>query len=118
MPFAHFYSNVCLNAILINLGEFIKNNNSKNMNKNILKIKGKKEKLASIIKDFGSLIVAFSGGVDSSFLLAMANNLLKNNVVAISAMSPIHPSREIEYSKKFTWEMVSGRIVEIYNFFR
>ena len=61
----------------------------------------KRERLASIINDFDSLIVAFSGGVDSAFLLAIAHKLLKKNVVAISAMSPIHPSLETEYSRRF-----------------
>lgn len=70
-------------------------------NKKLLGIKEKRERLASIINGFDSLIVAFSGGVDSAFLLAIAHKLLKKNVVAISATSPIHPSREIEYSKKF-----------------
>ncbi len=74
----------------------------KNMkNKKLSDLKEKKERLASIINGFDSLIVAFSGGVDSAFLLTFAHKLLKKNVVAISATSPIHPSRETEYSKKF-----------------
>ena len=71
------------------------------MNKKLISLKEKKERLISIINGFDSLIVAFSGGVDSSFLLAFTHKLLKKNVVAISATSPIHPSRETEYSKKF-----------------
>jgi len=74
----------------------------KNMkNKKLSGLKEKRKRLVSIIKGFDSLIVAFSGGVDSAFLLAIAHKLLKKNVVAISATSPIHPSRETEYSKKF-----------------
>jgi len=65
------------------------------------RFKRKKKRLISIINSFDSLIVAFSGGVDSAFLLAFTHKLLKKNVVAISATSPIHPSRETEYSKKF-----------------
>ncbi len=71
------------------------------MTKKLLGLKEKRERLVSIINGFDSLIVAFSGGVDSAFLLAFAHKLLEKNVVAISATSPIHPSREIEYSKKF-----------------
>lgn len=74
----------------------------KNMkNKKLSGLKEKREQLVSIINGFDSLIVAFSGGVDSAFLLATAHKFLKKNVVAISATSPIHPSRETEYSKKF-----------------
>ena len=71
-------------------------------NMKLLSLIEKREQLASIITGFDSLIVAFSGGVDSTFLLAIAHKLLKKNVVAISATSPIHPSREIEYAKKIT----------------
>lgn len=54
----------------------------------------KKDKLVSILKKLDSLVVAFSGGVDSTFLLAMAYNVLKENSIAITAESPIHPERE------------------------
>lgn len=54
----------------------------------------KKEALISILKQSGSLAVALSGGVDSSYLLAMARYVLKNNVIAITADSPVQPSRE------------------------
>ena len=75
------------------------------MSKKLLGIKEKRERLVSIINGFDSLIVAFSGGVDSAFLLAIAHKLLKKNVVAISATSPIHPTREIKYAKKFTQDL-------------
>jgi len=74
-------------------------------NKKLLGLKEKRERLISIINGFESLVVAFSGGVDSAFLLAIAHKLLKKNVVAISATSPIHPSRETEYAKKFTQDL-------------
>ena len=74
-------------------------------NKKLLRIKGKRERLVYIINGFESLMVAFSGGVDSAFLLAIAYKLLKKNVVAISATSTIHPSRETEYAKKFTQDL-------------
>jgi len=54
----------------------------------------KKDKLTSILKKLDSLVVAFSGGVDSTLLLAMAYEVLKENAVAITAESPIHPERE------------------------
>jgi len=54
----------------------------------------KKKKLISILQKLDSLVIAFSGGVDSTFLLA--HDCLKTNVVAITAESPIHPEREKE----------------------
>ena len=54
----------------------------------------KKKKLEDILAGYGSLLVAFSGGVDSTFLLAVAGSILKDNVIAVTGDSPIHPERE------------------------
>lgn len=44
-------------------------------------------------------MVAFSGGVDSSYLLSVAHEVLEENVVAVTSSSPIHTGREIEDSR-------------------
>ncbi len=61
----------------------------------------KKERLISILKNYNSLAVAFSGGTDSTFLLAVTHDVLGEKVTAITAKSPVHPSREIEFAGKF-----------------
>jgi len=65
-------------------------------------IQNKKEKLISMLKKHNNLIVAFSGGVDSTFLLQVANEVIEGNVVAVTAQSQLHPGRETEFTKKFT----------------
>jgi len=69
------------------------------MNNDYLKVK--KERLVSILKNFKSLAVAFSGGADSTFLLAVAHEVLGENVAAVTAKSPVHPARETEFAGKF-----------------
>jgi len=48
----------------------------------------KRERLSEIIRGYGSLIVAYSGGVDSAFLAATAQQVLGEKAIAITAHSP------------------------------
>lgn len=58
-------------------------------------MKAKYEKLKSVIWDLKKILVAFSGGVDSTFLLKTARDLLGNeNVLAVSAISPTTSQQE------------------------
>lgn len=56
----------------------------------------KYEVLSAILNRYPNLAVAFSGGVDSTLLLAVARRVLKDRVIAITAESEIHPSGEKE----------------------
>ena len=55
----------------------------------------KYERLMEIIASYDSLVVAFSGGVDSSFLLKVAHDVLGNKVIGITASTPYIASWEI-----------------------
>ena len=59
----------------------------------------KKRALLSNLEKRGSLLVAFSGGVDSSFLLAAAREALGERVCAATAVSFIHPSTESDEAR-------------------
>jgi len=52
--------------------------------------------LISLIRNLSKVAIAFSGGVDSSFLLAASKNAIGDNVVAITIDSPALPRYELE----------------------
>jgi pyridinium-3,5-biscarboxylic acid mononucleotide sulfurtransferase len=56
----------------------------------------KHKRLQSILKDMGGVVIAFSGGVDSSFLLKTAKDVLGENVLAVTARSATMPAHELQ----------------------
>ena len=76
-----------------------------------MNIENKKEKLKAILGQYDNLLVAFSGGVDSTFLLAVAYDVLKEDVLAVTGVSPIHPQGEIEKARIFAEKIGVSHIV-------
>jgi uncharacterized protein len=54
----------------------------------------KRQALVEALGKLDSLLIAFSGGVDSTFLLAVAHERLGSNITAVTATAPFYPSRE------------------------
>lgn len=52
-----------------------------------------------------NVAVAFSGGVDSSFLLKIAHDVLNNKVLAITISSPAHSKNEINFARQIAKSM-------------
>ncbi len=57
-------------------------------------LREKYENLRKIIQDMGSVLIAFSGGVDSTFLLKVAHDVLGDKACAVTATSPTYPESE------------------------
>ena len=64
-------------------------------------IQDKYEKLIENLTSLKRLAVAFSGGVDSTFLLKAARQALGGNLLAITAKSPLFPANELMETKSF-----------------
>ncbi len=78
------------------------------------KMDEKYNKLIEYLRDLGNVAVAFSSGVDSTFLLKVAHDTLGDKVVAITLKSKIFPEWEQNESKEFCErEGIRQIIVEI-----
>jgi len=70
----------------------------------------KLEKLRQIIADCGSALIAFSGGVDSTFLLKMAVEVLGDRALAVTARSETYPEREYREAVRLAAEVGARHI--------
>ncbi|MDR3207332.1 MAG: ATP-dependent sacrificial sulfur transferase LarE [Oscillospiraceae bacterium] len=61
----------------------------------------KRDALADICRSLGGVAVAFSGGVDSTFLLKIAHDALGDKCVAVTARSCSFPARELNEAAAF-----------------
>ena len=61
----------------------------------------KQRKLEAYLTELGSVLIAFSSGVDSTFLLKTAQNVLGNKVIAVTAKSCSFPRRELKEAQEF-----------------
>jgi uncharacterized protein len=71
----------------------------------------KEKKLREILRSYGSVAVAFSSGVDSTYLLRVATEELPGNVIAVTATSCSFPKRELHEAETFCRENQIPHIV-------
>lgn len=70
------------------------------------------ERLETILKSYGKVAIAFSGGVDSTFLLRVASDVLPDkSVLALTIDTPLIPRQELELSQKIAQQLSVEQIL-------
>ncbi|MEN6375683.1 MAG: ATP-dependent sacrificial sulfur transferase LarE [Smithella sp.] len=76
-----------------------------------MEIESRLNNLKKHIKQLPSVAVAYSGGVDSTFLLKIAHDVLGDNVIAVTARSSTYPEREFREAAEFVQKMGIRHVV-------
>ena len=71
-------------------------------------LEAKKQKLLDLLREMGGCVIGFSGGVDSTFLFAVAASVLGERALAVTATSETYPERELRAANELATK-IGGR---------
>ncbi|HEX6488145.1 MAG TPA: ATP-dependent sacrificial sulfur transferase LarE, partial [Candidatus Dormibacteraeota bacterium] len=74
--------------------------------------RAKVDRARALVRDLGSVLVAYSGGVDSTLLLKLALDELRDGAVAVLATSPAYPPAEQEEARALAGQL-GARLIEV-----
>jgi uncharacterized protein len=69
------------------------------------RLQQKLDRLRALLTEMGSVLVAYSGGIDSTFVLKVAHEQLHEKAVGVTAVSPTFPSMELEAATQVAQEI-------------
>jgi len=71
----------------------------------------KHRKMEQLFKDMGSVLVAYSGGIDSTLVMKVAHDVLGPQAVAVTAVSPTFPELELEQARRLAAQVGARHLI-------
>ena len=74
-------------------------------------LQDKHHKLRELMGEMGTVLVAFSGGTDSTLVLAVAREALGDSVLAATVKSPLQPGGLIDSARVIALRLMAGHVI-------
>ncbi len=68
-------------------------------------VRDKLHRMQALLKAMNSVVVAFSGGIDSTLVLKVAHDALGDQAIGVTAVSPTFPDIELDVSRRLAAEI-------------